>query len=337
MSGATTSAAPMRSARFRAEREADWLRLEAIVAKAEARGAQRLSFEEASDLAMLYRQAITSLSVAREISLDKSLLDYLEALTGRAYLAVYAPQDSLRGLVTRFLTTGAPRAMRRSAGYIFLGFFALFLGSLVGYLLFLEDQAWYDVFIPTSFMDQRGPQATTEQLLSYIYDEDPNPLDGLAAFASFLFSHNTRIAIFVFSLGAFACWPAFMLTFYNGVIFGAFVALHVDRGIGLDIAGWLSIHGVTELSAICVAAGAGFRLGGAVLFPGRRTRADALRAEGRDAVKLALVAGLMLFVAALLEGFGRQLVQTTEIRLAIGWGVGALWLAWFSLCGRSRA
>ena len=54
-------------------------------------------------------------------------------------------------------------------------------------------------------------------------------------------------------------------------------------------------------------------------------------------MKLALVAALMLVAAALLEGFGRQLVQSIEARFAIGWGKGALWLAWFTLTGRGRA
>lgn len=324
----------IRSTRFRQEREEDWRRLEKLVAQAETRGIRSLAFDEAQDLATLYRQAANSLSVAREISLDKALLAYLEGLTARAYLAVYAPPESLAGLFTRFLTQGAPAAMRRSAVHILLGFLTMGLGGLVGYLLFFEDTAWFHVFIPNTFGDGRGPQASTEELLSYIYDEEAPFLSELGAFASFLFSHNTRIAILVFAVGVFAGLPSFLLTFYNGIILGAFVALHVDRGIGMDIFGWLSIHGVTELSAICIAAGAAFRLGGAVLFPGRRLRRDALREEGRDAVKLALVAALMLLAAAILEGFGRQLVQTTEARLIIGWGIGLLWLSWFALAGR---
>lgn len=321
----------LRSARFRAEREDDWRRLSLIVTRAENHGVHALSFEDARDMAALYRQAVNSLSVAREISLDKSLLNYLEALTARAYLAVYAPQETLAGLFRRFFLVSAPQAMRRSAFYIFLGFLALFLGALCGYLLFLEDQAWYYVFVPG---DTRNPTSTVEELLEVIYDDDPGSLDGLGAFASYLFSHNTRIAIFVFALGVFAALPSFLLAFYNGLHLGAFVGLHVDRGIGWDLFGWLSIHGVTELGAIVVATGAGMKLGGAVLFPGRRLRSEALRDEGRDAVKLAVVAGVMLLAAGLLEGFGRQLVQDMNTRLIIGWGIGALWMVWFIFGGR---
>ncbi len=327
--------ATIRSARFRAEREAEWTRLEDLIGKAEKGGAQSMSFAEARDLAALYRQVTSSLSIAREISLDKALLAYLEALAARAYLCVYAPQERLGGVIARFFTRSAPQAMRRSAGYIALGFFSMGLGVLIGYMLYLENADWYYVFMPPDLADGRGPDASTAYLRSVIYDGSPDA-SGLGAFASYLFSHNTRIAIFVFGLGVFACFPAVLLTFYNGLIFGAFYALHVQRGLGWDLGGWLSVHGVTELSAICVACGGGLQLGFAVLFPGQRKRKDALKHAGKDAVKLALVAALMLLVAALLEGFARQLVQDPAHRYVLGWGVGGLWLAWFLFGGRRQ-
>ncbi|TYC70091.1 stage II sporulation protein M [Stappia sp. BW2] len=324
----------IRSARFRKEREADWQKLETLVRKAEGRGLQHMEFAETRDLASLYRQATTSLAIAREISLDKALLGYLEALTARAYLCVYAPQERLGGLLGRFLREGAPRAIRRSWFYILLGFLCMGLGALTGYLLYFENNDWFYVMMPSELAGGRGPDATTTSLRSILYDTDQ--ASGLGAFATYLFSHNTRIAIFVFGLGVFACAPAILLTFYNGLSLGAFLALHYDRGLGLDLVGWLSIHGVTEISAICIACGGGLQLGTAVLFPGNRSRSVALREAGHDAVKLAIVAAIMLVGAALLEGFARQLVQDRDARLFIGWGIGALWLSWFLLGGRSR-
>jgi uncharacterized membrane protein SpoIIM required for sporulation len=322
----------IRSSRFRAEREADWQLLEALVSRAERGGAQTLTFEEARNLAVLYRQTTVSLAIAREISLDKALLDYLEALTARAYLCVYAPQERLGGIVGRFLGQSAAQAMRRSSGFILLGFVFLGLGVLVGYLLYLEDASWYYVLVPSELAAGRTPAASTETLREVIYDEGAT--EGLTAFASFLFSHNTRIAIFIFGLGVFACFPAAVLTFMQGLVLGAFFGLHIERGLGWDLGGWMSVHGVSEIAAICIACGAGLQLGAAVLFPGQHSRRHALRIAGRDAVKVALVAALMLFVAALLEAFPRQLVQDREARYIIGWSIGLLWLAWFSFGGR---
>ncbi|ODN69472.1 stage II sporulation protein M [Methylobrevis pamukkalensis] len=328
---------PIRSSRFRREREAGWRRLDAIVTRVERSGAGALDFEEARDLALLYREALNALSVAREISLDKALLAYLDALCCRAYLAVYAPRERLGGVVRRFFTTGAPGAIRRSGLALALATLALVLGAVAGFLLFREDSSWYSTFMPGSLADGRGPASSREQLEAVLYDTGGSPLGELGAFATYLFSHNTGIAILAFGLGVAACLPSFLLAFYNGLILGVFAGLHADRDLGLDLFAWLSIHGVTELAAIVIATAGGFRLGLAVLFPGRRTRRDALRHAGHDAAKLAVLAAVMLVAAALLEGFARQLVTGIGPRIAIGWGVGALWLGWLLLAGRGSA
>ncbi|MEM9011644.1 MAG: stage II sporulation protein M [Pseudomonadota bacterium] len=327
----------IRSARFRAEREDDWQRLDALLRRVERRGIRSLSFAEAERLATLYGKTLTALSIAREISLDRNLLTYLEVLTARAFLAVYAPQQTLRGLLRRLLVYGIPGAVRRTGGAILFAALALFLGGLAGFLLFQDDPTWFNTFVPAGLGGSRGLGSTEAELLEVIYSGADAATDQLGAFASFLFSHNTRIAIFVFALGVVFCMPSFALTFYNGLIIGAFFGLHADRGVAYDLFGWLSIHGVTELGAIIIACAGGFHLGLGVIFPGRMRRADALRARGRDAVKLAVLAALMLLVAALLEAFLRQRIQDTELRLAIGWGIGLLWLAWFLLSGRRPA
>ncbi len=326
----------LRSARFRMEREPSWKRLEVLVARADKAGVKSLSYDEARDLATTYRQAMNSLSVARDISLDLALVTYLEQLCSRAYLVVYAPQESIRGLVSRLLTTGIPRAVRRSALPLLIGFVAMFLGAVAGYLLYFQDPSWYFTFVPPDTADGRTPAASADYLRSTLYGDEGAPHDALGAFASYLFSHNTQIAILVFALGIFLSVPSFLLTFYNGLLIGAFFATFAEKGLAYDLFAWLSIHGVTELSAICIACAGGARLGLALLLPGQMTRRDALRHHGRDAVKLIVLAGIMLVVAALIEGFLRQIVQSPELRLTIGWGIGAAWLAWLLLSGRDK-
>ena len=235
----------------------------------------------------------------------------------------------------RLFTHGIPQAARRSGVALIIGFLAMALGAVVGFVLFQRDPSWFYTFVPSGMADGRTPAASAEYLRSTLYDTTNQSGEMLSVFASFLFSHNTQIAILIFALGIFAALPSFILTFYNGLILGPFVAIFIDAGLGLDVFGWLSIHGVTELAAICVACAGGAQLGLAVLLPGRKTRRAALREKGRDAVKLMILAGLMLIVAGLVEGFLRQIIHPTEWRLAIGWGLGLFWLSWLTLAGRS--
>ena len=61
---------------------------------------------------MLYRQALSSLSVARSISLDQSLIDYLEGLSTRAYFFVYGARGGLWERIGRFFAVDWPEAVR---------------------------------------------------------------------------------------------------------------------------------------------------------------------------------------------------------------------------------
>jgi uncharacterized membrane protein SpoIIM required for sporulation len=125
-----------------------------------------------------------------------------------------------------------------------------------------------------------------------------------------------------------------MLNVYQGLVLGAFIALHYNRDLTVDFLGWISIHGTTELGALILLAAGGLLIADKMLFPGRYARLDSLALHGRQAAQIAVGAILMLFVAAILEGGFRQLVASTPWRFAIGFAVGALWIAYFSLCGR---
>lgn len=325
----------LRSARFRLEREAHWQRLDLLVTRVEKAGAAALSYAETRDMVAAYRQAMTSLSVARDISLDRAMVDYLESLCSRAYLVIYAPQQGIGGLVVSLLTKGIPQAVRRSALPLLAAFAALILGIAVGYHLFSMDQNWYYTFVPGEMADMRTPGASASYLRSTLYEGDPMAGNTLAAFATYLFSHNTQIAILIFALGIFWALPSVVLTFYNGLLLGAFYAMFAEKGLGYDVIAWLSIHGVTELSAIVIACAGGARLGFAVLMPGALTRREALREQACDAVKLVILAGLMLITAAFIEGVLRQIIQDPERRLVLGWGMGLFWLLWLTLSGRT--
>ena len=83
--------------------------------------------------------------------------------------------------------------------------------------------------------------------------------------------------------------------------------------------------------AITLAGAAGFRIGLAVAFPGRRSRLDSAVAAGRTGGTAMAGVVLMLLVAGLLEGIGRQTVQVDWQRFAIGLAVFTGWIVYYYL------
>lgn len=325
---ARLAALTLRSSRFRAEREADWRELEGLLAQVERGGAGRLSVEEMVRLPRAYRAVLSALSVARETSLDKGLTDYLEALSTRAYFAVYGNRERLPARLAAFLTRGWPEAVQSMRRETLASAAFLFGAALAGFLLVSGDHGWYDTLMGGSAQG-RSFATPAEALRDGLYHEAG--ASGLAAFAASLLSNNALVAILAFALGFAFCAPTAVLLVLNGAVLGAFVALYVEKGLGFELGGWLLIHGVTELLAIVLGGAAGLKIGWAMAFPGPLSRVGAAARAGREAG--AAVAGvvLMLVVAALLEGFGRQLITSDGARYAIAGGSALFWAAYLYL------
>lgn len=334
-SNADQGASIVRSFRFRAEREATWRALEDLVLKAERGGLGALGEEELRRLPVLYRATLSSLSVARAISLDAALLEYLEGLAGRAYFVVYGTRTNFVKGIGDFLTRRLPTAIRDLAPEIALAFVLMFGSALIAYLMVGADLDWFYAFIDDGMAQGRTPATSAEILSEMLYDPPDNrERDALDIFAAQLFTHNTEVALLAFALGFALGLPTAWIMVQNGLSIGAFVALFDAKGLGVDMLGWLFVHGTTELLAIVIAGAAGLRIGRVVADPGRRTRLDALKAAGGTAGMAILGVGVMLFIAAILEAFARQLVTDIGMRFLIGGVMLLFWALYFTRIGR---
>jgi len=336
----TTTGRPeiaLKSSEFRKGRAEGWLELERLVTRVERQGIRRLSLDELQRLPILYRAALSSLSVARTIVLDRNLLLYLETLSTRAFLAVYGPRANPINGLRAFFGQELPAAVRSARWHILIAGLTLLLGAVVGFMLTVQDETWFNAFVPSGLSGGRGPTSTRADLYnSEIFAPWPGFVVSFGIFAGVLFNHNTLVGIMTFGLGMGIGIPTIMLTAYQGLPIGAFVALHYNRDLTVDFLGWLSIHGVTELGGLILFAAGGLVIAEKMLFPGRYSRLENLAMHGRLAGQMAVGAVVMLFAAAFLEGGFRQLVQSTPLRFAIGFGVGALWVAYFTLAGREQ-
>lgn len=319
--------AVLRSDRFRLAREGDWTRLEDIVSRMERGRLRRISDEDLLVLPVLYRTAASSLAVARETSLDRATLDYLEALVQRAWFQVYGPRQGFIGWLRGFLMGGWGRAVRSIWLDICIALAVMVAGTVTGWLLVAQDKEWYFRLVPTQFMDARVPGATRQQLLETLNTQAS--ASGLSAFAASLFSNNAGVAILAFALGFAFGIPSLMLLAHNMAVMGAMLWLFTGQGLTLEFAAWLAVHGTTELFAILLAGAAGLHIGRAMAFPGQRAVQAAASQSGRSAAVVMAGVVLMLVVAGGLEAFPRQLVGGTWDRLLIGGTMLVVWLAYF--------
>jgi uncharacterized membrane protein SpoIIM required for sporulation len=326
----------LRSARFRKGREESWKRLEELLLRTHKKGFTSLTVDEEVELPHLYQVAVSSLALARNTSLDRKLLVYLENLCFRAYIAVYGPRESLLEVFLKFATQYFPQAVRNVKWYLLAAFIIFASGFVSSYILVRQDlNNFYDLvpkeIAPVSPSDSREYILETE-----IFTEWPGFEDTFVVFANFLFTHNSQIALLSFALSFLFGIPTIYIAYDNGKLLGAMISLHSSKDLLLPYVAWLSIHGITEILAFLLAVASGLSIARRILLPGPLTRLKALSIYGREAGMIMVGVVLMLFLAAILEGGFRQLINSTGGRLIFAALTALFWFYYFVLTGRQK-
>ncbi|MEM6930912.1 MAG: stage II sporulation protein M [Myxococcota bacterium] len=325
----------LKSRQFRMERQDAWSELEALVTHAEDFGIGALSIEQRFRLPALYRGVLSSLSVARAISLDANLLRYLEALAARAYIVMYGNRRGLPRAARDFVVRGFPERVRALWPEVAVAGGLLVLGTLVGFAMTTAEPERFYSFVQEALANGRDPTATCEELQSALYGTGDVETE-LAPFAAHLFQHNARIGVSAFAIGFAGGVPTALLVFTNGLMLGAFAAVYHRCALDVQLWGWLLPHGVTELLAVVLCGAAGLHIGRSLVLPGDLRRSDALASGGQRAAAVVLGAVGLFFVAGALEGFFRQLVLDDGVRWMVALTTAALWAAYFGFVGVRR-
>lgn len=308
--------------------QAVWEELADLVARMQRVGPRGLTAEELARLDRLYRVTTIHLAQARSRIQNDALLEKLNRLVGQAHSAVYvAPERRPLRRIASFYVTGFPRAVARTAWFHCVALLVFAAGTAAGYAVTMQRPLAAYAFMMA--LDTRLPGASADQLRDVLRSGRDSDEGERFVFASFLFTHNTKVGFTAFALGVLAGVPTIFLILLNGAMLGAFAAVHAQKGIVAELYAWLLPHGVTEISAVILCAGAGLMLGAAVVRPGFDTRRQALMRAGKEALNLLLGVIPMFILAGLAESYIRQSMFSTEQRFVFAGGVALFWTLYF--------
>jgi uncharacterized membrane protein SpoIIM required for sporulation len=304
---------------FVAAHRGEWDRLDALV-----RRRRRLSGAEVDELVELYQRVSTHLSTVRSRQMDPMLVARLSGLVARARSAVTGVHTPAWREVGRFALRTFPAALYRLRWWS--------IGAGVGFVLFATAVgAWI-----ASDPQAQAAMGTPEQVRQIVEHEFANyyvEYDS-ASFAAQVWTNNALVAAQAMVLGVFLVVPAAAVLAFNAANVGAIGGLMVAHDRADVFFGLLLPHGMLELAAVFVAAGAGMKLGWTVIEPGPRPRGRALAEEGRAAVAVALGLVGVLLVSGIIEGFVTGYVEVTWLRIGIGAAAFALFVLYTGVLGR---
>ena len=279
-----------------------WAGFSNRLAAARKGGLRRLGEDGVREFVQEYRELTADLARLRTASKGASVPEvfYLNRLVATAHNLLYRRRAIPTGDIAVFLFDTVPREIRASARPILLAAALLFTPMAVAGIAVARDADAAAAFLPPQMFDrvEDGLRAA-ERGTGYVdVPEIYRP-----TMASQLIANNVQVAFLAFAAGISAGILTVFVLVMNGVSIGAVIGLYVAKGIpGLMLA-FIAPHGPFELSAICIAGGAGLLLGKALVLPGNRTRRRALVENAQRAARLVAGSVLLLLFAGLIEGF----------------------------------
>lgn len=280
-----------------------WDRLEALL-----RGRLR-SGDEVDELVSLYLLTSTHLSEVRGRSRSHDLERFLNDLVTRAHGRVYAAApDEDR---PRFLEVFVGRyrlAIRETLPYILVA---------VALLLVVATASW--VWVALSPAARAG--VVSPEVARAIGEagggRDPSfwPPGGITTFISL---NNIQVAFLAYGLGITFGVGTVWVVVQNAVMLGELAGAFAAAGKGSEFWSLILPHGLLELLAICIAAGAGLRIGWALIAPGDRSRSQALQDAARGSVAVIIGVIPAFLLAGFIEGFITGTGVPDAVEMAIG-------------------
>jgi len=297
--------------RFVEDRRARWARLGNLISEANGR-VERLAPSDVLELGRLYRSASSDLAVARrDFALDAAT-ERLNDLVATAHALVYSEAPTSGRRLRRFFLHELPSSVRANSRFtaVSLAAFAIPLLATFAIGLLLPE-------IAATALPPETRQHLAERRLWTDIPEGYRPLVG-----PLIIVNNVRVAVAAFAGGL----TAGALTLYLLVANGAF--------LGTGLLTFTAAHGPLEISCIVLSGGAGLRLAWALLRPGDRSRRDALRLAGAQAIRVMLLIIPALGVAGILEAFLSPSGAPIALKITVGVIAGlALW-SYIFLVGR---
>jgi len=286
---------------FVAAHHGEWSRLEYLARHGSGSGA------EADEILDLYQRVATHLSVVRSAAPDPSLVTYLSALLARARTRSAGTRSVAWSDLRGFFTDTFPAALYRTRRWWIITALVNFGAMVLMGWWFLSHPQFESTLLPPSEIDQ----LVNTKFENY-YSEF-----AASSFAARVWTNNAWLAALCIALGVLGV-PVIVLLFQNVLSVAIVGSIMINHGRGALFFGLIVPHGLLELTAVFVAAGTGLRLFWAWVDPGPRPRIDALAAEGRSAIAVALGLVVVLAVSGVIEAFVTPSPLPTWARISIG-------------------
>ncbi|HCW09142.1 MAG TPA: stage II sporulation protein M, partial [Cytophagales bacterium] len=278
----------MKETRFIAQNKEKWHEAEELL---------NSPVKDPEKLANLFVQVVDDLSYSRTYYPNRSVRVYLNKIARIYFSLIYSQKKEKRGLFKFFWLDELPQVILFCKKELIISLIVFLAAVSIGVFSSMNDPQFANSILGDSYIKMTEKNiASGDPMAVYKESQQVTMFLGITL-------NNLMVAFRTYVLGIFIGIGTLASLVSNGVMVGCFQYYFLERGLFIESASSIWLHGTLEISSIILAGGAGLTLGRGLIFPGTYSRLQSLQVSGMRSLKLMLGITPVFVVAAIIESF----------------------------------
>jgi uncharacterized membrane protein SpoIIM required for sporulation len=271
---------------------------------------QDVPTDNPDEMADRFVTLIDDLSYAKTFYPKSKVTRWINGIAAGIYQSIYQNKKEKYSRIFRFWKLELPLLFKKYHRIFLFTFIIFLIFVLIGVVSSWQNEGFVRTVLGNDYVDMTEDNIAKNDPFgvyrgTHLYsDKAPH------YFSTFIYIafNNIKVAfimfVFGFTLGILTTWSLWK----NGLMLGCFQYMFFSKGLGFKSVMVIWIHGTLEISAIVIAATAGYILANGILFPGTYSRGLSFRRGAKDSVKVIVSLIPIFLVAAFFESYVTHLM-----------------------------
>jgi len=279
----------MREVAFIKQNKEKWLEFEEVLSNNQNKSSD--------EIASLHIKIMNDLVYAQTYYPKSKVTKYLNKLAKGSFDKVYDSKRRDKNPFYYFFLEKVPLLCYKYRKYLYLSFAFFFLCFFIGLVSTFNDDTFARYILGNHYVDQTLENIESGDAMA-IYKSGSN-------WGSFIgiYNNNQRVGLNMFLSGLFLGLGTGYYVIVNGIMVAVFQSFFYQHNTFWDSIQGIWIHGTYEIFAMIIEAGAGYIIGGSILFPGSLKRFESFKIGFKDAFYIFISTIPFTIIAAFLEGY----------------------------------
>lgn len=288
----------MKETRFIAQNKEKWLESETLLTE---------PVKDPEKLSNLFTQVVDDLSYSRTYYPNRSVRVYLNKIAREYFSIIYSRNKDKKNRFTLFWLDELPQIVIFSKKQLLLSLFIFLLSATIGVFSSYKDPQFASTILGDSYIEMTKENiAKGDPMAVYKKGHQVDMFLGITV-------NNLMVAFRTYVFGVFLSIGTIAMIMYNGIMVGCFQFFFIEKGLFVESALSIWLHGTLEISSIILAGGAGLTLGSGLIFPGTYSRLQAFQISAMRSLKLMLGIVPIFVLAAIIESFLTRYTEAPDV------------------------